>query len=85
MLCANIHRDIKENNGVTTANLVNLFNFTAFDIMSDLTFGKSLDQVENFAFHPWVLVMFASIKWGAALCVLNSLSYYCIAMLTPCV
>lgn len=74
LLCANVHRDIKENNGVATANVVDLFNFTAFDIMSDLTFGKSLDQVENSAYHPWVLVMFASIKFGAVLCVLKSLS-----------
>ncbi|PVH77181.1 cytochrome P450 [Cadophora sp. DSE1049] len=67
LLCANVHRDIKENNGVATANVVDLFNFTAFDIMSDLTFGKSLDQVENSAYHPWVLVMFASIKLGVLL------------------
>ncbi|KAL5329932.1 hypothetical protein ACEPPN_003452 [Leptodophora sp. 'Broadleaf-Isolate-01'] len=73
LLCANVHRDIKENNGVATANVVDLFNFTAFDIMSDLTFGKSLDQVENSAYHPWVLVMFASIKFGA---VLTPLRYY---------
>lgn len=44
------------------ANLVHFFNWTTFDIISDLSFGESFDCVKNGRYHPWVGMVIDGIK-----------------------
>ncbi|KAF4976231.1 hypothetical protein FZEAL_7069 [Fusarium zealandicum] len=43
-------------------NIVNWFNFTTFDIIGDLAFGEPFGCLENTDYHPWVELIFASVK-----------------------
>ena len=45
-------------------NMVQMYNFTTFDIMGDLTFGEPLDMLADSSYHPWVAAMFAGFKYG---------------------
>lgn len=45
-------------------DIVRAYNFTTFDIMADLTFGESLNMLENSEYDPWVSIVFNSIKMG---------------------
>lgn len=38
------------------------FNFTTFDIFGDLGFGESFDCLQNSRYHPWVALLFNSVK-----------------------
>lgn len=38
------------------------FNFTTFDVFGDLGFGESFDCLENSRYHPWVALLFNSVK-----------------------
>ncbi|GAB1317188.1 Isotrichodermin C-15 hydroxylase [Madurella fahalii] len=46
----------------TTVNLIDWFNFTAFDIIGDLTFGESFGCLEESKMHPWINFIFANLK-----------------------
>ncbi|KAF1923390.1 cytochrome P450 monooxygenase [Didymella exigua CBS 183.55] len=48
--------------GQLQADLVQWYNFTTFDIMADLTFGESLNQLSDSGYHPWVWAVFSHIK-----------------------
>ncbi|KAG9668571.1 benzoate 4-monooxygenase cytochrome P450, partial [Aureobasidium melanogenum] len=43
-------------------DMVAYYNFTTFDIMSDLTFGESLYMLEKSEYAPWVKDVFGSVK-----------------------
>ncbi|KAH5337001.1 hypothetical protein HBI50_015440 [Parastagonospora nodorum] len=43
-------------------NMVDMFNFLAFDVMGDLAFGTSLGLLENTEYNTWVRVIVATIK-----------------------
>jgi cytochrome P450 len=43
-------------------NMVDMFNFLAFDIMGDLAFGTSLGLLERSEYNSWVRVIVATIK-----------------------
>ena len=45
-------------------NMVNMLNFTTFDIMADLTFGKPLGMLAKAEYHPWVTATFSALKFG---------------------
>jgi len=34
-------------------DMVNMYNFTTFDVMGDLTFGEPLNMLDNIGYHPW--------------------------------
>ncbi|KAJ0365207.1 hypothetical protein COL26b_012198 [Colletotrichum chrysophilum] len=38
------------------------FNFTTFDVIGDLAFGEPFGCLENETYHPWVDIIFKSIK-----------------------
>ncbi|SPQ27093.1 67ae26ce-880a-443c-9037-8ef0263fdfe6 [Thermothielavioides terrestris] len=38
------------------------FNFAAFDIFGDLGFGESFDCLQNSRYHPWIALLFNSVK-----------------------
>ncbi|KAF1916179.1 cytochrome P450 [Ampelomyces quisqualis] len=41
---------------------MDIHNFTTFDIIGDLTFGESFDCLSKSEMHPWVAVIFASVR-----------------------
>ncbi|KFY23056.1 hypothetical protein V493_06128, partial [Pseudogymnoascus sp. VKM F-4281 (FW-2241)] len=48
-------------------DMVSWYNWTTFDLIGDLAFGESFDCLENCTYHPWISMLFASIKAGAFL------------------
>ncbi|CAH0054086.1 unnamed protein product [Clonostachys solani] len=38
------------------------FNFTTFDIFGDLGYGESFDCLQNSRYHPWISLLFNSVK-----------------------
>ncbi|KAI0205604.1 cytochrome P450 [Astrocystis sublimbata] len=38
------------------------FNFTTFDIFADLGFGESFNCLQNSRYHPWISLLFNSVK-----------------------
>lgn len=41
------------------------FNYTAFDIFGDLGFGESFDCLQHSRYHPWIALLFDSVKAAA--------------------
>jgi hypothetical protein len=54
------------------ANMVEWFNYTTFDIFSDLGWGRSFDCLQKQEYHPWITV----ILQFKALLIGMSLSFY---------
>lgn len=50
-----------ERNG-EKVDLLKYYNCTTFDIMGDLTFGESLNMLEDSEYVPWVASIFAGIR-----------------------
>lgn len=44
------------------ADLTQWLNFVTFDLIGDLSFGESLGNLERGEYHPWVSVLFESVK-----------------------
>lgn len=44
------------------ADVVQLYNFTTFDIMGDLTFGEPLGNLDRGEYSPWVQAVFGGFK-----------------------
>ncbi|KAL6794449.1 cytochrome P450 [Trichoderma sp. SZMC 28012] len=43
-------------------DMVPWFNFTAFDIFGDLGFGESFNCLQDSKYHPWIALLFNSVK-----------------------
>ena len=43
-------------------NMVDWYNYTAFDIIGDLAFGESFDCLRDGVLHPWVALIFNFLK-----------------------
>lgn len=43
-------------------DIVPWFNFTTFDIFGDLGFAESFDCLQDARYHPWVALLFNSVK-----------------------
>ncbi|GAB7354526.1 hypothetical protein MBLNU459_g4991t1 [Dothideomycetes sp. NU459] len=58
---------LKENcaQGKPIQNIVKWFNFFTFDVMGDLVFGESFDCLQESGYHPWVQLLFDSVKVSA--------------------
>ncbi|KAI3322076.1 cytochrome P450 [Xylariaceae sp. AK1471] len=52
----------KPNNLGVELDIVPWFNFVAFDIFGDLGFGESFDCLHDSRYHPWIALLFNSIK-----------------------
>ncbi|GME64353.1 hypothetical protein EKO04_007756 [Neofusicoccum parvum] len=62
-LVAQLSRRCCDGSETTLAtNVVDLLNWTSFDIMGDLAFGAPLGLLEHGAYTPWVALTFAAIK-----------------------
>ncbi len=46
----------------TVIDIVKWYNFTTFDIISDLAFGESFHSLKTGAYHPWVSSIFKNIR-----------------------
>ncbi|KAF9882293.1 trichothecene c-15 hydroxylase [Colletotrichum karsti] len=53
--------------GKNHVEMTSWYNFTTFDIIGDLTFGEPFGCLENSGYHPWVTVIFDSLKFDAFL------------------
>lgn len=53
--------------GKRPIDMVAWYNYTTFDIIGDLAFGESFRCLENSDYHPWVKLIFDSIKTGSLL------------------
>ena len=53
-------------------DMVQLYNFTTFDVMGDLTFGEPLHMLDNAEYDPWVKQIFGSLKFQTHLSVMMS-------------
>ncbi|KAK7706049.1 hypothetical protein SLS57_009830 [Botryosphaeria dothidea] len=60
LLVEKVREKSAESGGVI--DICNFFNFTTFDIMGDLAFGKPLGLLERAEYNPWVRSTFAGIK-----------------------
>ena len=43
-------------------NMVDWLNYTTFDIIGDLAFGEPFDCLRNSVYHPWVSMIFESLR-----------------------
>ncbi|EKG13709.1 Cytochrome P450 [Macrophomina phaseolina MS6] len=50
-------------NGMKALDMVEWYNWTTFDIIGDLAFGESFGCLENSKSHPWVDILFDSMKY----------------------
>ncbi|OLN96220.1 Isotrichodermin C-15 hydroxylase 11, partial [Colletotrichum chlorophyti] len=48
--------------GAQTLDLVSWYNWTTFDIIGDLAFGEPFNCLEQSNYHPWVKLIFDSVK-----------------------
>ncbi|WYZ42535.1 hypothetical protein EsH8_VI_000234 [Colletotrichum jinshuiense] len=51
--------------GSEALNMVAWYNWTTFDVIGDLAFGEPFHCLEQSNYHPWVKLIFDSIKAGA--------------------
>ncbi|KAH6889402.1 cytochrome P450 [Thelonectria olida] len=63
--------------GQQPINMVAWYNYTTFDIIGDLAFGEPFDCLNSSTMHPWVEMVFASVKQQAILT--------CIRRFIPCI
>ncbi|WPH03714.1 putative cytochrome P450 [Acrodontium crateriforme] len=66
-------RDNSTANPQQKYNMVKLYNFTTFDIMSDLTFGEPLNMLDDGSYHPWIAAILAGFRLGVYL---HSIRYF---------
>ncbi|OCK77527.1 cytochrome P450 [Lepidopterella palustris CBS 459.81] len=63
LLVAKLNQAIQSEGGHDRAfNMVDMYNFTTFDVMGDLTFGEPLHLLDNSSYTPWVSDMFNGVK-----------------------
>lgn len=49
--------------GTKELDMTKWYNYTTFDIIGDLTFGESFGCLESSTYHPWVEIIFDTIKY----------------------
>lgn len=52
----------KEPESGAIIDVVRWFNFTTFDIFGDLGYGESFNCLQDSKYHPWVAILFTSVK-----------------------
>lgn len=53
---------VSSTTGIATYDVVDLYSFTTFDVMSDLTFGESLHMLKTGTYDPWVGTVLGFMK-----------------------
>lgn len=54
ILIAQLHEQCQEGGGAAKVNVLNWYQWTAFDVIGDLTFGDKFGCLQNQKLHPWV-------------------------------
>ncbi|UZP45190.1 hypothetical protein NXS19_013002 [Fusarium pseudograminearum] len=49
-------------NGTKPVDIATWYNFTTFDIISDLAFGEPFGCLDTGKIHPWITLMFSGVK-----------------------
>lgn len=57
--------------GISNVDIKSWMNFTTFDITGDLMFGESFDCLKDSQLHPWIKLIFSSMKALAYIGVVN--------------
>lgn len=70
-----VHRLDEHAQEAEDVDIMHLYNYTTFDIISDLTFGEPLFCLRDSKYHLWVQLVFAAVK---ALGLLSTLTKYLI-------
>ncbi|XXH00038.1 hypothetical protein Hte_006379 [Hypoxylon texense] len=55
-----LHKECR--NSIQPLNMVEWFNFATFDVIGDLAFGEPFGCLENSTYHPWVALVFLSMR-----------------------
>jgi len=71
-LFAHLRKDAAQR---TPTDVVKWFNFTTFDIIGDLALGESFHCLDQSDYHPWVTMIFTSIRAGAKMQALMKMPY----------
>ncbi|EOA81121.1 uncharacterized protein SETTUDRAFT_24624 [Exserohilum turcica Et28A] len=58
--------------GKSVQNIAAWYNWTTFDLVSDLVFGESFHCLETTGYHPWVAYILKAVKFNA---IIQALSY----------
>ncbi|PVI04792.1 cytochrome P450 [Periconia macrospinosa] len=61
-LMEKLHEMVTADPKGATINVTDWFNFFAFDLIGDLSFGESFGCMENSSYHPWVKMLFMYMK-----------------------
>lgn len=61
--------EIQRGRGEARVDIKEWMNFATFDITGELTFGESFNCLQDSELHPWIGVIFKSIKQGSYLIV----------------
>ncbi|KAF6809741.1 trichothecene c-15 hydroxylase [Colletotrichum plurivorum] len=59
-LMARLHGESRD--GARAVNVERWFNFATFDVVGDLAFGEPFGCLDDGTYHPWVALVFQSIK-----------------------
>jgi cytochrome P450 len=65
LLVQRLREQVLENGGGTKTAGINMtpwFNYTTFDIFGELGFGESFNCLEHSRYHPWIALVFNSVK-----------------------
>ncbi|RWA09278.1 hypothetical protein EKO27_g5848 [Xylaria grammica] len=54
--------DASSSNETTEFDIAPWFNYITFDIFGDLGFGESFNCLQNSRYHPWIALLFNSVK-----------------------
>lgn len=50
--------------GKRALDAVAWYNYTTFDVIGDLAFGEPFGSLQSGEYHPWIAMIFQSIKIG---------------------
>lgn len=62
LLMDRLREKVNGNPEGAVVDIVPWFNFTTFDIFGDLGYGESFQCLENAEYHPWIVLVFNSVK-----------------------
>ncbi|KAK0701923.1 cytochrome P450 [Lasiosphaeria miniovina] len=66
LLVSRLHEQVQaQPSGRAELDIAPWFNFTTFDIFGDLGFGESFDCLQDSRLHPWIALLFNSVKAAA--------------------
>ncbi|RYN31170.1 hypothetical protein AA0119_g4748 [Alternaria tenuissima] len=63
---------VSSTTGTATYDVVDLYSFTTFDVMSDLTFGESLHMLKTGTYDPWVGTVLGFMKASLRINLINT-------------